>query len=437
MPRCLRSGKRAFVLFAQALFVFALAGPGLAAPSASPQRPTLETVQRRAFDFFWRESDPKTGLTKDRATNLGDGPDRHTVASIAATGYALAALPIGVTHGWVSRQAAYARAVTTLRFVHDRLPQAHGFYYHFEDWRTGARAWNCELSSCDSALLALGGLAAGEYWPGTPVQRLADEIAGRLDWRWMQTEGGLMSDSMAPSMGGTPEKGWLAARWQGYSEASYLYLLGLGTPGHGLTRAAWNAWTFPAVMEEGYRVFGGPSPLFMAQMTPGFFDLRGLRDRQGRDWWGAWRNAHLADMAYCAHHPENKTYAAGFWGINASDRPGGYGVDRPVDGQNSGTVTPTAMLAGIVFVPGRSEKALANLWTLRGRLWGRYGFSEAFNLDKDWYDPDVVGIDLGMMLLSVENAHTGLIWRLMGRNPFLQRGLAGAGLRIDKADHFL
>ena len=401
-----------------------------AAPSAKQTPvPSLETIQRRAFDFFWHESHPQTGLTKDRERNVADSEaGKKTVASIASTGYALSALPIAVERGWISRKAAYDRALTTLSFVHDKLPQVHGFHFHFVDWRTGERVWSSELSSIDSSLLALGALAAGEYWPGTPVQSLAKRIAGRMDWKWMQTDGGARPNEFIPSMGWKPEDGFIKARWQGYTEATFLYLLGLGTPGeNGLKPAAWDVWTFPTVWQEGYPVFGGPAPIFFAQMTPGYFDLRGLRDRQGRDWWLVWRNAHLADQAYCARHPQNKTYAAGFWGINASDQPDGYGAESPQEGQNKGTVSPTAMLAAIVFTPNRSKQALNDMWKLRDKIWGRYGFCNAFNLEQNWYATDVIGIDLGMMLLMTENARSGLIWRLMKRSSFTQQGLSAAG----------
>lgn len=402
-------------------------------PVASAQSgnavPSMATVQRRAFDFFWNETNPATGLTKDRANNrVGSDAAKPAVASIAATGYMLAALPIGVEHGWVGKKQAYDRCLTALLFIHDSLPNVHGFYYHFVDWRSGARAWNCELSSIDSALLALGALAAEEYWPNTAVQRIAAQIASRMDWNWMRTDGGAASEEPAPSMGWDPKKGFLKSRWSGYSEAALLYLLALGTPApRGIPPASWDRWSFSTVNVQGYAVFGGPSPLFMAQMTPGYFDLRGMRDRQGRDWWRAWTNAHLADQAYCASRLGNKTYAAGFWAINASDQPDGYGADSPADGRNSGTVTPTGMLAGIAFTPERSAKALTDLWGLHDRIWGRYGFCNAFNLDKDWYDTDVIGIDLGMMLLLTEDARSGLIWRLMAHNQLVRRGLAAAG----------
>ena len=350
----------------------AFAAPMPASLPAAPV-PTLETVQHKAFDFFWHESDPVTGLTKDRAVNLGGKPDTYTVASTAATGYALAALPVGVSHGWIGKDAAYERALTTLRFVHDKLECDHGFYYHFLDKTTGKRVWKCELSSIDTALLLLGARVSGDYWPGTEVQRLSNDLTSRADWRWMQAAGGKTPLDKAPSMGWKPETGWIDARWQGYSEASYLYWLAMGSQPQGLGPDSWDAWEVKPTALEGYPVFGGADPLFMAQMAPGYYNVRGRRDKQGRDWWTAWTNAHLADRAYCTRNPAGrKTYAEGFWGITACDQPPpvGYGADAPVTGQEDGTVAPTAMLSGVLFTPRQSKAALANLWGNTGTSFG-------------------------------------------------------------------
>lgn len=414
----------------------AVCAPAVCAPAAPPPprpaaAPTLDTVQRRAFAFFWNESDPATGLTKDRARNLPGTAHTSPVASIAATGYALAALPVGVSHGWVSRKAAYVRALTTLRFVQGRMENNHGFYFHFVDKATGARVWKCELSSVDTALLLLGARVAGAFWPGTDVQRLADGLTDRADWRWMRDGGDAGADRTALSMGWKPETGWIRSRWQGYSEASFLYWLALGSRTHPLPARSWDSWDVTPTRLERYAVFGGAEPLFMAQMAPGFYDVRGLRDRQGRDWWVAWANAHRADRAYCARNPDRrKTYTEGFWGISANDQPPpvGYGANAPAPGQNDGTVSPTAMLSGLPFTPGPSRAALAGLWRKHGpQLWGRYGYSNAFNVDTGWYDTDVVGIDLGMLLLATENARTGLVWRLLKSDPDLKRGRTAAG----------
>ena len=420
-----------FLLVSVVFLMLTVSASASVPPFRPAAAPTMDTVQRRAFAFFWNESDPQTGLTKDRARNLPGPAASYTVASIAATGYALAALPVGVSRGWVSRKAAYARALTTLRCVHGKMENNHGFYFHFVDKATGARVWKSELSSVDTALLLLGARVAGDFWPGTEVQRRADALTDRADWGWMRDGGTAEANPTALSMGWKPETGWINARWQGYSEASFLYWLALGSRAHPLRARSWDSWDVTPSTLEGYAVFGRAEPLFMAQMAPGFYDLRGLRDRQGRDWWAAWRNAHRADRAYCARNPDRrKTYIEGFWGISANDQPPpvGYGANTPAPGQNDGTVSPTAMLSGVLFTPSASRVALADLWRKHGsQLWGRYGYSNAFNVDRGWYDMDVIGIDLGMMLLATENARTGLVWRLLEHDPILERGLAAAG----------
>lgn len=380
----------------------------------------LDDICRGAFDFFWRESHPDTGLTKDRATNVPGASDTHDIASIAATGYALAALPIGAKRGWVSRADAEARARKTLAFLARDLYHEHGFHYHFVDWKRGERVWLCELSSIDTALLVLGALTAGQYFGGA-CARDADALLARLDWPWMQNG----PAAAAPTMGWKPESGFLDARWSGYTEALYLYVLGLGSP-KALPRAAWDALTIPASTVEGFATFGGPSPLFWAQMTPAYLDLRKGTDGKKRRWWKNFENAHRADRAFCRRTPF-KTFREGFWGITACDQPPpvGYGAHEPREGSSDGTVAPTAMAAGALFLPRDASESLLALKDRYGsRAWGKYGFCNAFNVDKDWFDTEVLGIDLGMALLCLENRRSGLIWKTLGSHPAIRRGVA-------------
>ena len=378
---------------------------------------SLETLAHRAFDFFWYETHPETGLTKDRAKNLGEA-DSYTVASVAATGYALAALPIGVSQGWVTKTDAERRALLTLRFLSEGIAPHKGFFYHFLDWRDGKRVWSCELSSIDSTLLFLGALAAGRFFGGECAER-ADALVAKADWRWMQNA------ASAPSMGWKPESGFLKARWTGYTEASYLYLLALGAPEHPLPQSAWDALTFTE---------NSAVPAFWAQMTPGYVNLKGLKDRQGRDWWKIFTRSHEKNIAFCAQNAKKYvTYREGIWGITACDQPPpvGYGAQSPREGDHDGTVAPTAALAGILFVPEQTSKALASLQRRFGdKITGRYGLSNALNADKSWFDTDVIGIDLGIALLAWENSKTGLLWKLVGEHPSLRRGLDVAGFTV-------
>jgi len=406
-------------------------------PKANTPDELFDNIAHRAVAFFYNESHPETGLTKDRAKNPGNLKDEYTVASIAATGYALAALCIGAERHWLSHQTAEARALLTLRFIKDKLPSEHGFHYHFIDWRNGERVWKCELSSIDSTLMIKGALVAGRYFGGEAA-RLADAIFARMDWHWMQDrKPGDPADTLL-SMGWRPESGFLDGRWAQYDEASYLYLLAMGAPEYALPPSVWEKWQVGETTLEGYKILGQPGPLFFVQMTPAYFDLRGQKDSLGRDWWKNFENTHRANHRYCARNAgKYKTYSDVIWGITACDQPpdkpgegNGYGADEPVDGRNRGTVAPTAALAGLPFVPEISRRTIVALYThYKDRIWGRYGFANAFNVDKDWYDTDVLGIDLGMMLLAIENARSGLIWKLMKGHPAAQKGLRAAGFR--------
>src|SRR5579884_193396 len=387
----------------------------------------LTEVQKRAFRFFWEKSDPATGLTNDRARNVGPD-DTYTVASIASTGYALAALPVAVEHGWVSRQDAYDRALLTLRFIHDKLPSVHGLYYHFIDKRTGERVWNCELSSIDTVLLMEGVLICGQYWSKTEVHRLASDLYDRMDWTWMRTNGGAQPNKLVVSMGWKPETGFLGSNWDSYDELMQLYFLGLGSPRDPLPAASWTAWKRPVITYDGMKTLTG-GPIFLHQMSQIFYDLRDRRDSEGWDYWVSATEATKINRQFCLDHAATrKTYGPNIWGLNACDYPDGYTAFDAPGTNEDGTVSPTGAIASIIFTPKLSRAAAQAFYTQYGdKIWGRYGFADAFNVDRNWYDPDVIGIDLGMALLAIEDARTGLIWKLVASNPATTVALQRAG----------
>jgi hypothetical protein len=390
----------------------------------------LDELQKAAFDYFWREASPRTGLVKDRANNFGR--DTFHVASIAATGFGLAALPIGVERGYVTRQQAEARARRTLRFLTMRMPHEHGWFYHFVHWHTGEREWKCELSSIDTALLVAGALVAGRYFRGGEVDALAQALYRRIDFEWMRTDGGARPDEQRLCMGWKPESGFLQSRWSSYDEAPLLYLLGIGSPTHPIPAECWFAQRRPV---QTYGKFQGVAlelPLFVHQFPHAFVDFRGRRDAKGFE---PWRNSVLATRVnhqFCIDQQERyRGYGPNSWGISASDGPDGYRAYAPAAGLHDGTLTPWVVAASLPFAPEICLPALHSMRRTYGdRLWGRYGFSDAFNVDRDWWDREVIGIDHGAALLMMENARTGRIWRLFMADPAIQRAVRQAGLRV-------
>jgi len=441
-------------------------------PSGSSARPDLpplfKDIERRTFQFFWDTTNERNGLTPDRY------PSRP-FSSIAAVGYALTAYPIGVENGWVSRDQAVERTLTTLKFFRD-LPQgpqatgkgAHrGFYYHFLDMDRGHRfaSW-VELSSVDTALLMMGALFAQSYYDGADVREaeireLADVLYKRVDWQWMQQRPPLVS------MGWFPESGFIEHDWRGYNEAMLLYVLALGSPTHPVQPEAWTVWArtydqmWGVYQGEEYLAFG---PLFGHQYSHVWIDFRGIQDEfmrtRGIDYFENSRRAAYAHRAYAIDNPMGwKGYGADVWGLTASDGPQqtrqefrgeqrefrrysarGAGLG---DNFDDGTIAPTAAIASLPFAPEIVIPATLEMHERYGDfLYSSYGFLDAFNPSfqydiplttgrvvpgKGWVASDYLGIDQGPILAMIANYRSDFVWGVMKRNRYIRTGLERAG----------
>jgi hypothetical protein len=427
----------------------------------------LDTLERRTFFWFWDLSDARTGLTPDRAPT-------HSFASISATGFALTAYPIGVERKWIGRPAARARVLATLRFFwtarQDTAAQGstgyRGFFYHFLDPASGTRFEKVELSTIDTALLLAGVLFCQSYFDRAEaeeaeIRALADSIYARADWSWAQVRPPMVSH------GWDPERGFLPYDWRGYNESMLVPLLAIASPTHPLSPATWSNWASGCTWGrfEGYEHVGF-APLFGHQYPMVWLDLRGVRDSlmsaHGIDWFENSRRATLAQHTYAVENPSRfRGYGTRLWGLSACDGPldqtltiAGKAIEFHTYAargasytrtEDDGTVTPTAAGGSIAFAP---EVAIPTLIAMRqdwGRYaWNRYGFVDALNptltldvsvhhgrvvKDVGWFDVDQLGIDQGPILAMIENYRTGLVWRVMRRNPHIVRGLTRAGFR--------
>jgi len=402
----------------------------------------LDRMERAAFDYFWNEANPKNGLIRDRTTP-------NSKCSIAAVGFGLSTLNIGVERGWIPRAAARQRVLTTLRTFADgpQGPQAdgvmghRGWFYHFLEMGSARRAWKCELSSIDTALFLAGVLDVQEFFSRQEsderaIRDLAQRLVDRVDWGWM-TNG---KDTF--TMGWDPEKGFLESRWIGYNEAMILYLMALGASGesgatNSPTPVRWEAWTsgYKWRQHHGFE-FVEFAPLFGHQYSHCWVDFRGIVDAamrpHGIDYFENSRRATLAQRAYCIANPGGfPNYGPLEWGLSACDGPKGYAARGAPPAENDdGTLAPTAVGGSIPFAPEVCIPTLRH-WdrTYGKRLWGRYGFRDGFNRKEDWWATDTLGIDQGAILILVENHRTGAVWRRMKSNRVIRRGLERAGFR--------
>jgi hypothetical protein len=396
----------------------------------------LEDLSRRSFRYFWEQSDPYTGLTRDRAANGRHGDEHRNIGSIAATGFSLAALCIGADRGWADPSQVRARVHNTLEFFSDHAPNERGWFYHCMDLRTGQRSGfsasstrKSELSSIDSALLLGGVLTARQHFGEDPaIVRMAETIYRRVDFRWM-----LNGNPFLLSQGWTPERGFIPYRWDSYCEHTLLYLLGISSPTSRLDPESWYAWKRPQNTYDGCS-FIGKAPLFTHQYSHAFIDYRGRREARGlrTRWFDNSVEATRMHRQFCmdiAH--DFPGYTDRIWGVTSSDSAKGYVAwgGPPSRCSIDGTVVPCAAGGSLMFTPDICVPALRSMHDRFGpTIYGPYGFVDAFHPTNGWVGRDYLGIDVGITLLAAENLRAGTIWKGFMANPEVQRGMDLAGL---------
>lgn len=398
----------------------------LAPAALSPQDDALlDEIERANFCFFWEQANPENGLVKDRCNARTAATDTTKVASIAATGFGLTALCIGEQRGYVSYPEARDRVLATLQFLWKSLSHHRGFFYHFADLNTGERTWDSEVSSVDTAILLCGVLTCRQHFRNAEIRRLALQIFNRVDWTWLSEDTNLLPH------GWMPEIGFLPYRWDYYSELMMMYLLGIGSSSYPLRPDTWGAWKRTIFEYDGMRYIGSFAPLFVHQYSQAWFDFRHKRDRYA-DYFHNSVIATRVHRRFCIELGKQfPDYSENLWGITASDSQNGYVVwgGPPAIGPIDGTVVPSATGGSLPFLPAETLQVLRNIREHYGAAWSGYGFVDAFNPLKNWYDTDVVGIDTGITMLMAENLRTGFVWNTFMKNPEAQRGMQRAGFQ--------
>jgi hypothetical protein len=398
----------------------------------------LEDLSRRSFQFFWEHTDPDTGLTRGRARTDGSPYEdtRRDVGSIAVTGFGLAGLCIASERKWVKPEAARTRVGKTMQFFAEHAPREHGWFYHWMDVKTGERTGfrqtaekKSELSSIDTALLMGGILTARQYFhKDAEIARLASQIYARIDFQWM-----LNGDPLVLCHGWNPEEGFLRGRWNRYSEHTIIYLLGIGSPRYAIKPKSWYAWERNQNSYAGFNYIGA-APLFTHQYSQAFIDYRHRRENAASrvNWFDNSVTATRAHRQFCVDlATEFPGYSENVWGITSSLSKTGYKAwgGPPRNKAIDGTVVPCAPAGSLMFTPDISLAALCSMKERYGeKIYGRYGFTDAFHPTNGWVSPDVLGLDVGITLLSAENLRTGNLWKWFMRNPEIPRAMKLAGL---------
>jgi len=384
-----------------------------------PEKEFLDLVSRKAFNYFLRESSSRTGFIKDRSAH-------YSPCSVAANGFGLAAFAIADSRKWIPHDEAVRRVRKMLASMRDKAAGHQGYFYHFIDLNTGRREWNSELSSIDTALFFGGVLLVREYFKEKDIKNICDELFSDVNWKFMMD-----SKSKALYMGWNPERGFEDfILWDMFGEEMLMYILGLGAPKGRLPEESWHAFRRPVKTYKGYKyIYCESESLFTYLYSHAFIDFSEKHDDYA-DYSRNTLNAIKANIAFCQEHEdEYRTYEEGYWGISASDGPDGYKNYGATIFTHDGTAAPYALCGSMPYTPEIALHTIRKLLEEYGpRVWeDRYGLISAFNIDRDWFSTEHIGIDAGISLLMIENYRSGFVWKYLMKNKWVQKGMERAG----------
>ncbi len=397
----------------------------------------LDMVQDYTFRYFWDFAHPVSGMARERSTT-------STVTS-GGSGFGLMAILVGIERGFVSKDQGITRLQKILNFL-ERADRFHGVFPH---WMNGATGRTIPFSPLDdgadlveTAFLMQGLLTVRAYLDeNIPVEaELQDRITAlweAVEWDWFYRDGVLLWH-WSPNYDFA-----INLPIRGYNEALIIYLLAIASPTHAIPAQAYHTGWAGGNYLNGTTFFGitldiGPlrgGPLFFAHYSFMGFDPRGKKDAY-TNYFTHNKKHTLTNRAYCILNTGNYIgYSEECWGLTASDNPFGYLAHEPSPNRDNGTITPTAALSSMPYTPTESLVALKHFYREHGeRLWGPYGFYDAFNLTENWFATSYLAIDQGPIIGMIENFRTGLLWENFMRNEEVEPALDAIGFVPDSTD---
>ena len=403
----------------------------------------LTSVQQATFRYFWDWGHPASGLARERNTS-------RDTCTTGGTGFELMAIVVAAERGFVTRAEAAGRVRKVLAFLSEKAQRFHGAFSHWLDGRTGRTIpFSADDDGGDlveTAFLVQGMLTVRRYFDRdepveADVRRLATRLWREVDWKWY-----LRGDEGKGLLWHwSPRYEWKKNHRIGgmFNECMIAYLLAVASPTHPIPAdcfaTGWvrdpqryaNGGTYYGHRQWVGRPMGGP--LFFTHYSFLGFDPRGRRDGFC-NYFENNRNITRIHRAYCIANPGgHKGYGANVWGLTASDTPGGYQAHAPGKRDN-GTISPTAALSAMPYTPKESTAALKHLYHEYGdRLWGEFGFRDAFNPGRNWFAKSYLAIDQGPIVVMIENHRTALPWRMFMSNPEIPPMLKALGFTPDPA----
>ena len=399
----------------------------------------LDIVQRQTFRYFWDFAHPISGMARERsneAYNYG-----NEVVTTGGTGFGTMAIIVATERKWISRDTAARRLLKMVDF----LLKANSYHGVFPHWLDGATGKTIPFSRKDdgadlveTSYLFEGLLCVRQYFNhDNPTER---ELRNRIGWLWNDIEWDWFTRGGEEVLywHWSPNNGWaMNFPLRGYNEALITYVLAASAERYPVSAAVYHrGWAQSNFFKNGKTFYGFTLPLGFDYGGPLFFthysfmglDPKGLKD-QYADYWEQNKNHTLINRAYCVANPQKfKGYGENCWGLTAGDTFDGYDAYSPAN--DKGTITPTAALSAFPYTPEYSLQALKHFYKdLGDKIWGPYGFTDAFNETQNWYAGSYLAIDEGPIVVMMENYRSGLLWRLFMSCPEIQHGLQKLGFQ--------
>ncbi len=403
----------------------------------------LTKVQRAAFNYFWEYKPYAISGLAHEGTGHG-----NEIATIGGSGFGIAAIPVAIERGFITRAAGLARMQKITQFLSaETTDRFHGAFPHWINGETGKIIpFGTKDNGADlveTAFLMEGLIIARQYFAlnnpeETALRNSITALFNNVEWDWFRQNG-----QNVLYWHWSPNYGWdMNMKIQGWNESLMVYLLAAGSPTHTIDLPVYTqGWARNGNMRNGKQFYGITLPLGENYGGPLFFahysfiglNPKGLSD-QYADYWEQNQHHTWINRQYCIENPKKYTgYSADCWGLTASQIPDGYTASSPAN--DRGTIAPTAALSSMPYTPEESMQALRFFYyKLGNKIWNddRYGFYDAFDLSKNWVSPNYLAIDQLPIVCMIENHRTGLLWELFMSAPEVQNGLQKLGFNISK-----
>lgn len=413
--------------------------PEVSLPQQLSDDELLDLVQEQTFKYFWEFGHPVSGMARERSDANAYGGESPNIVTSGGSGFGVMAIIVGIERNYISREEGLNRLNKITDFIlnGDRF---HGALPHWYNGNTGkVRPFFTEDNGGDlveTSFMIQGLLTARQYFnlESSEEKGLRDKINliwDQVEWNWYTNNRKSLTWHWSPEYGFA-----INHQIKGHNEALITYVLAASSRTHAIESDVYhNGWASGNTFINGklyYQKwqlplgpdFGGP--LFFAHYSFLGLNPKGLSDTYA-NYWDQNVNHTLINREYCIKNPKNfEGYGTVNWGLTASDDHQGYDAHSPTN--DNGTITPTAALSSMPYTPNESLQALRNFYyNFNGKLWGQYGFYDAFNKSENWYSNQYLAIDQGPIIVMIENYRTGLLWDLFMSSPEIKQGLTKLG----------